>query len=78
MAHHPRVPHSAFDIMCPSKVLLMENSPHLRIALSTRNHMTFMPGCLQGSVSQTYTGFEFHIAEYGPMDPIYEACHCLS
>jgi len=47
MAHHPRVPHTAFDIVCPSKVLPMENSPHLRIALSTRNHMTFLTGCLQ-------------------------------
>lgn len=78
MAHHPRVPHTAFDIVCPSKVLPMENSPHLRIDLYTRNHMTFLTGCLQEFSMQLYTGFEFHIAEDGSTDPIYGACHCLS
>jgi hypothetical protein len=78
MAHHPRVPHTAFDIVCPSKVLPMENSPHLRIDLSTRNHMIFLTGCLQGCVTQPYTDFEFHIADKAPTDRIYEACHCLS
>ena len=51
----------------------MENPPHLRIVLSKRNHITFLPVFLQGPVSTTYTGFEFHIAKDGPTDPIYEA-----
>jgi len=78
MAHHPRVPHTAFDIVCPSKVLPMENSPHLRIALSTRRHMNFLPACLKGFVTQPYTDFEFDIADNGPTNPIYGACQCLS
>ena len=78
MAHHPRVPHTAFDIVCPSRVWPMETFAHLRIVLSTRNHMMFLPECLQRSVTQTYIDFEFHIAEDGLTDPIYEACLCLS
>lgn len=53
----------------------METFPHLRIDLSTRNHMTFLTGCLQEFSIQLYTDFEFHIAENGPTDPIYGACH---
>jgi len=53
----------------------METFPHLRIDLSTRNHMTFLTGCLQEFSMELYTDFEFHIADNAPTDPIYEACH---
>ena len=68
MAHHPRAPHTAFDIVCPSKVLPMEKPPSLSIVLSTRNHMKFLPECLQGILTQTFTDFEFLIVDDGSTD----------
>jgi glycosyltransferase involved in cell wall biosynthesis len=68
MAHHPRAPHTAFDIVCPSKVLPMEKPPSLSVVLSTRNHMKFLPECLQGILTQTFTDFEFLIVDDGSTD----------
>ena len=46
----------------------MPRNPTLSVVLSTRNHLGFLTGCLQGILTQTYTDFEFLILDDGSTD----------
>ena len=46
----------------------MSQNLTLSVVLSTRNHLGFLTGCLQGILTQTFTDFEFLIVDDGSTD----------
>lgn len=50
----------------------MLGDPKLSIVLSTRNHLGFLRGCLDGIFTQTWTDFEFLIADDGSTDATWD------
>lgn len=50
----------------------MPSDPSLSVVLSTRNHVEFLPGCLEGILTQTWNDFEFLIADDGSTDATWD------